>query len=160
MALLDERLNHGDHGRYLLRGTGANVGRLDAEALHDLDERVGVLGRDRGGLHTALVCALDDLVVDVGQVLGERDVVAALDEPAADDVERQERAGVADVNLVVDRGAADVHGHLAGHNRLELDLAVQRRVVELHGACLSLYGILYETMRYLGPTARPHRLIA
>ena len=138
VAAGDERLDHLDHRKNLLRGAGANVRLLDTEALHDLDERVGVLRGNLVGRNAALVCALDDLVVDVGEVLGERDVVAALDEPAADDVERKERAGVSDVDVVVDRGAADIHGHLAGNDRLEVDLAPQRRVVELHGACVSL----------------------
>ena len=70
-----------------------------------------------------LVGAVDDLVVDVGDVLDEADVEALPLQVAADHVEGQERARVADVDVVVDRRAADVHRDLARLARDELLLA-------------------------------------
>ena len=138
MALGDEPLNHGDHRTDLLGGAGTDVGVFDAEAVHDVDKSVGARGGHLLGRHPTLVGALDDLVVDVGEVLGEGHLVAAVGKPAADDVEGEEGAGVADVDVVVDGGAAHVHADLAGNEGFEVDLGAPGGVVELHGLVLLL----------------------
>ena len=137
MALLDERLDHGDHGADLLGSAGAHIGIKHVGGAHDADELAGKLRRDLGGGTALLVGALDDLVVDVGEVLGKRDLVAARDEPAADHVEADERAGVTDVDVVVDCGAAHVHADLAGLDGLELFLFMGSAVVDTHSLLLN-----------------------
>ena len=137
MALLDEALNHLDHRGDLARGTRANVGVEHVQAMHLLDEGVGEL---RGHLlrrAALLVGAVDDLVVHVGEVLGEGDLVALVGEVAADDVEGQKRAAVAHVDLVVDGGTAHVHANLARLDGLELLLLVRLAVVDEHGYSFS-----------------------
>ena len=70
----------------------------------------------RGGLG-------DDAIVHVGEVHHLRDLEAARAQEAAQDVLEDEGAEVADVGVVVDRGAAGVDGHSArmqGHERLLL----------------------------------------
>ena len=137
MALLDERLDHGDHGADLLGGAGAHIGIEHVGGAHDADELVGELRRDLGGRTALLVGALDDLVIDIGEVLGERDLVAARDEPATNHVKADERAGIADVDVVVDRGAAHVHADLAGLDGLELFLFMGSAVVDTHSLLLN-----------------------
>ena len=137
MALLDERLDHGDHRADLLGGAGAHIGIEHVGGAHDADELVGELRRDLGGGAALLVGALDDLVIDIGEVLGKRDLVAARNEPATNHVEADERAGVADVNVVVDRGAAHVHADLAGLDGLELFLFMGSAVVDTHSLLLN-----------------------
>ena len=137
MALLDKRLDHGDHGADLLGGAGAHIGIEHVGGAHDADELVGELRRDLGSCTTLLVGALDDLVIDIGEVLGERDLVAARDEPATNHVKADERAGIADVDVVVDRGAAHVHADLAGLNGLELFLFMGSAVVDTHSLLLN-----------------------
>ena len=137
MALLDKRLDHGNHGADLLGGAGAHIGIEHVGSAHDADELVGELRRDLGGRTALLVGALDDLVVDIGEVLGERDLVAARDKPAANHIEADERAGVADVDVVVDRGAAHVHADLAGLDGLELFLFMGSAVVDTHSLLLN-----------------------
>ena len=75
----------------------------------------------------------DDLVVDVGDVADEAEVVAARAQVADDDVQRDLLARVADVTEVVDRRAAGVEADLAGHERLERDLLARARVVDPQG---------------------------
>ena len=132
VAALDEPLDHLDHAGDRLGGLGALGGVLDAERAHRRDERLGVLLGDLGGGAALFVGAVDDLVVDVGDVLDEPDVVALVLEVAADHVERQERPRVADVDVVVDRRAADVHRDLAGLARDELLFGAAQRVVDAH----------------------------
>ena len=135
-ALLDKKLNHLLHGLDLARGAGANVGVKDAKAVHLLDEGVGELLGNRGGRGALLVGAVDDLVIDVGEVLGKGDLIALVHEVTADHVKREERAGVADVDLVVDGGAAHVHADLAVFDGLKLLFFVGLAVVDEHGALL------------------------
>ena len=137
VALLDKRLDHGDHGTDLLGGAGAHIGIEHVGGAHDADELVRELRRDLGGRSALLVGALDDLVIDIGEVLCERDLVAARDEPTADHVKADERAGIADVDVVVDRGAAHIHADLAGLDGLELFLFMGSAVVDTHSLLLS-----------------------
>ena len=74
----------------------------------------------------------DELIVDVGDVGDVDDLVAAVLEVAAQGIEDDERAGVADVDIVVDGGAADVDAVLAGHLRHELFLLAGQGVEDLH----------------------------
>ena len=137
VALLDKRLDHGDHGADLLGGAGTHIGIEHVGSAHDANELVGELRRDLGGRAALLVGALDDLVIDIGEVLGERDLVAARDEPATNHVKANERAGIADVDVVVDRGAAHVHADLAGLDGLELFLFMGSAVVDTHSLLLN-----------------------
>ena len=136
VAALDKKRDHLLHGLDLARGARADVGVEDAEAVHLLDESARELLGDLGGGAALLVGAVDDLVVDIGKVLGKRDLIALEHEVAADHVKRQERARVADVDLVVDRRAADVHADLALFDGLKLLFAVRLAVVDEHVALL------------------------
>src|SRR5436309_269603 len=77
---------------------------------------------------------IDDLVVHVREVLDERDVEAAGFQVSPDDVEDDGAAGVAQVNVVVDRHAAHIHPDLAGHQRLERVLPSGQGVEDLQHA--------------------------
>ena len=83
-----------------------------------------VLGLEALGdfLHgsTLFLALLDELIVDVGDVGDIDDLVAAVLKVTAQGIEDDERAGVADVDIVVDGGAADVDAVLARHLRHEL----------------------------------------
>jgi hypothetical protein len=132
VALLNQGLDHLLHGLDLARGARADVRVEDAEAVHLLDEGVGVLLRHLRGRAALLVRAVDDFVVHVRQVLGKRDLVALVLQVAANHVEAQERARVAYVDLVVHGGAAHVHADLALVYGLELFLLVGLGVVYEH----------------------------
>ena len=79
-----------------------------------------------------LVGTLDDLVVHVGEVLHERHLVAAVLQIAAQHVEHDDRARVADVDVVIHRRAAGVHTHFARLDRHELFLLHGHGVVQFH----------------------------
>ena len=131
VAALYQALNERDHGADLLGGLRANVRILHAGRAHVLDEQARVLLGHFGGRARLLGSAADDLVVHVRHVLHEGDVEAAPAEVAADHIEGDERARVADVDAVVHRRPADVHGDLPGLNGFEVHLLAAARIVQL-----------------------------
>ena len=132
VPLLDQALDHADHGADLLGGTRANIRVHHVGGAHDADELLGELLRYLGRGTPLLVGAIDDLVVHVGEVLREGDLVTARDEPAANHVEADKRACVADVDVVVHRGAAHVHADLALLDGLKVLFLMRSAVVDLH----------------------------
>ena len=132
VAALDEVLHDVQNLLDMLGGAGLDGGLFAVETGGVLE----VLGLEALGdlLHGgALFLSLfDELIVDVGDVGDVDDLVAAVLEVAAQGIEDDERAGVADVDIVVDGGAADVDAVLAGHLRHELFLLAGQGVEDLH----------------------------
>ena len=86
--------------------------------------------REPAGIHSQLLGARDDLVVDVGVVDDVPHGVAAPLEVAPDDVEDDGGHRVADVRAIVDGDAADVDANAARLDRLERLRAASLRVVD------------------------------
>ena len=129
-ALLFEFLDEIEHLRDELRRARLVGGREAPEGEHVLLHRAGEFVGERVGRDAALGRAADDLVVHVGDVAHERDLVARRLEPAADHVEGDEGAAVADVAVVVDGDAADVHAHAAGFKGFEGALIARKGRVD------------------------------
>ncbi len=100
-------------------------------------ERRHVLVKDRGrapgqGVDRLAIVAGggDDLVLDIGDVADIAHVLGAVfvAQHPVKQVERDHRAGIAEMGEVVDRGAADIHADVIPIERLEPSL---RRVSEL-----------------------------
>jgi hypothetical protein len=116
----DELADEVDDLRDGLAGQGLDVGSRHAEPVCVVAVGLGELGGDRDG-RAAVGIGLDvDLVVHVGDVLDQGDLVAARGEPGAQHGEDDVRPGVADVHEVVDRGTAGVDADLAVVARHEL----------------------------------------
>ena len=104
-----EFLDQSDHARDVFGGAGDDLGALDAKGVEvfkkSLFEAGGVIvdGNAGGG------GVADDFVVNVGNVHDVADGDAEQLEGAAQDVNLEERAEVADVAVVVDRRAAGIH---------------------------------------------------
>ena len=77
-----------------------------------------------------------DLVVDVGDVVHQRHLVARVTEPAPEPHAKYERPRVAHVNALVDSRAADIDPDRP-RGRRELDLPAREGVVEPHSAIVS-----------------------
>ena len=120
------------------------VGRATRKRLHVLEKRplVGVGERPhrpqarvvRGVSGQRLLAVADDLVVDVGQVHARPDPVAGRLERAPEQVLEEERAQVADVDVVVDGRPAVVDRDLARHDRGHRFHAAGEGVEERDGA--------------------------
>ena len=119
----------------MLRGERRHVGPPDPQGIGVLvvfpDEARGEVG----DLDALGMGALDHLVVDVREVLDEGDLIPQMLQVAAQDVEDDERARVADVKEVVDRRAAAVEGD-ASRGQGDERLLFARQVVikrQTHG---------------------------
>src|SRR5207248_8106694 len=118
--LLDQCDDLGDRLRRLRLG----VGTVEAERLGVLDVPPG---RVRGQFGAAIRRGFVDAVVDVRDVLDERDVVTTRLEPALEPRRDDVRARVADVDALVDGRAAGVHAEPRGWIR-QVDLRLRQRV--------------------------------
>ncbi len=131
VSLVDECLHHGNDLRHVLRRTRLAVGTRDSERLAIFlvgpDE---ALGQRRHRL-AVFLRAVDDLVVDVGDVAHEVHVVTGSDQVATHEIEHDQHACVTEMAIVINGDAADVHADLAGHPRLEYFLATGQRIVDL-----------------------------
>ena len=85
-----------------------------------------------GEINMLLVCASDYFIVDIRKILDELHIVAAIFEIAAQDIEDAQRAGVADVDIVIHGRTAGVHLDLARSYRDELFLFSCESVIDFH----------------------------
>ena len=133
MAGIHQVLDDLDDLPDVLGGPGTHGGFLHVEALGILD----VFGLELAGhlLHgdALLLAFLDQLVVNIGDVGNVVDLVAAVFQVAAQRVKHDHRPGIADVDVVVDRGAADIDAVLARLLRDEFLLLAGHGVENLHG---------------------------
>ena len=101
VAVLDQTLDDVDDGVHGLGRARVNGSLLDAEALRVDIVFLDIALCDGVEVNALFVGLVDDLVVDVGEVLHELDLVAAVLEVAAQQVENDERTRVADMEVVV-----------------------------------------------------------
>ena len=131
VAAGDQVLGHGNHFSHMAGGARLDR-RLEHAELGDvLVELPGGLGRHLGDRHALFRRAGINLVVDVGDVARIGDVVRAIDmaQQAEQNIEYDDRTGIADMRVVVDRRPADIHAHIA-------------RIIGLEGALLARQGIV------------------
>jgi hypothetical protein len=129
-VLVFELPDHPQHLRDVVGGARLVRRALDAQrveiAVHARDHAIGELAH---GL-AVLDGAPNDLVVDVGDVAHERHAQTAGPEPTLHQVERDVRARMADVAIVVDRDAAYIHAHMARLDRGKILQGARQGVVD------------------------------
>ena len=120
--LLDMLGSPGLDGGLFAVQTGGILEVLGLKALSDLLH---------GG--ALLLTLLDELIVDVGDVGNIDHLVAAVLKVAAQGIEHDQRACVADVDIVINGRAADVDAVFTGHLRHKFFLLAGQGVEDLHG---------------------------
>src|SRR5215210_1065949 len=124
VALLYELFDQGDHLRDVLGRARLDVGPPYAEHVQPLVEGIGVAPYDLLPGDPLLVGPGYDLVLYVRDVLDERHVVTPAPQIPGHHVPEQGRPRVADVDVIVDAGTADIEAepatlphleHLAAH---------------------------------------------
>ncbi len=131
----DQPLDQRDHLRDVLGGPRLDIRRQAAQGRHVLMELRGRSSRHLGDRLAARRGGGHDLVLDIGDVAHVCDVLRAVfvAQHAIEQVEHHDRAGVADMGVVVDRRAADIHPHIIRIDRREGLFAVGQRIVENEG---------------------------
>ena len=138
MTVVNQRLddvNNRVHGLGCARMHGS---RMNAQTLGVDKVFLDVAVSDDVIGHTFLICLLDNFVVNIRKVLHELDVIAAVLKIAAQRIKNNERARVADVEIVVHSRAAGVHLDLARLQRDKLFLFARHRVIQFHNSILPL----------------------
>ena len=120
-----------EHAFDVLRGPGLPIRGQDPERLAVLVHRGDEPLRHRLEGLAVLVGPRDDLVVDVRDVADVRQPVSAMAKVPRHHVKYEEHPGVAEMAVVVDRHAADVHADPAFGKRAERFLASSERVVDM-----------------------------
>ena len=128
IAALDQLDDEGDDLVHRLGHLRPEVDLVEPEAAGVLEVPLRGLARSFGARARG---RLVDLVVDVRDVVDERDLVAALAQPALVPAREHEGARVADVGAGIDGGAADVHADRTGRRR-QLDEVAGEGAIEPH----------------------------
>ena len=129
IALVDQRLYDVNNRIHRLGRTRMNGCRTDTQPLCVREVFLDIAVGDDVVGHALFVCLFDDLVVDVGEVLYELDLIAAVLKVAAQRVKDDKRTRIADVEVVVDRRTAGVHLDLARFERDKLLLGAGHRII-------------------------------
>ena len=95
-----------------------------------------------------VITAADHLVVDVREVLHKADLITAVFQIAAHGVEYDKRARVPDMEKIINRWSAGVHGYLPGYEWNEFFLSARHRIIDLHGVS-SVYQSLYHRNNFV-----------
>ena len=144
-----QRANHRQHLRHVVGGARLVRGALDAQRVGILVQRVDhAVGQATDGLAIG-DGALDDLVVNVGDVAHISNTQATGLEPALYHVKRNHRARMAEVAQVIHRHAAHIHAHMARFERNEVFQSTRQRVVDTQG-----HGSHLEKRKKTGAMAR------
>ena len=158
MAFVDQALHELDHRVDLFGSLRANIGVLHAGCMHIGDEGIGVFFSDLGSRSAFLERLVDDLVVHVGHILHKGNFEPAPREVATDGVERDERARIADMDVVVHGRAAHVHAYFALVHGNELALGARFSVVDLdHGVPILMVSVVLVVMIGFNGTHRQLR---
>ena len=143
VAAADELLDHGDLFRDVRTGPRRNVRPDNAQRVHvrKVTARVGLYDLHGAGLYLTrlaqnTILAAVQQMAHVSQILDVEHVMLAVTQPANHHVEGDVGAGVADMRVVVDGGATDVHVDLALGQRFKGLFAAAEHVEQLqcHGA--------------------------
>ncbi len=132
VAFVDEALDDFDNLADFLRGARVEGGGFDVQVLHVLLEVIDVAFRELEGIDAHFIGAADDLVIHVGEVHGVLNIIAAVFEVPADNVEHHSGHRVADMSFVVDSRAADIHLDLSRFKRLQRFLLASQRIIQLN----------------------------
>ena len=111
-ALAFEPADEREHLGHIFSGAGLHGGGLNAQQADVLVHRGHHLVGELADGDAPLQRALDDLVVDVGDVAHVGNAVAAAFQPALHHVERHHHAGMANMAQVINGHAAHVHAHM------------------------------------------------
>jgi hypothetical protein len=134
-ALRDQRLHDRDHLRHILGRARFGGGPHRVQGAHVIVIELGGARCQVGDALAVRLRRVHDLVFDVGDVAHIGDVRRAISmaQQPEQRVKHHHRPRVADMRIVVDGRAADIHAHVLGIDRRERLLLARKGVVEVDG---------------------------
>ena len=108
-AVVDEFLDHGDDVGDGLGDPGMDIGAANAQGIGVFEIFVDVFVSHGFGADAFFMASVYDFVVHIGKVLDKGDVVTDVFQKSSENVKNDERAGVADMEIVINRRSAGVH---------------------------------------------------
>ena len=108
-AVVDDLLYHGDDIVHMFGDPRMNRSFLHAETAGVLKVGFDVFVGQIFGIHAFFVGAVDDLIVHIGEVLDISHIIAAVGKVAAHHIKGHDGTGVAQMDIVIGGGAADIH---------------------------------------------------
>ena len=146
------------HQFYLLhhmsRGEGLDAGTQHVQCIHCSMVAVGVVlchlhGFQllEAGLLGNLVLALVSIVLQmshVGDVTHIAHLVADVPQIAVQDIERDGRAGMAEMAVAIHRGSAHIHAHMVGRDGFEKLFLMRKSIVNQQLLHISLLNIVLQ----------------
>ena len=79
-----------------------------------------------------MMASVDHLVIDIGKVLTELNLVASVLEISSQCIESYERSCITEMEIVIDRRTASIHLNVSFSDGFELFLVSCERVEKLH----------------------------
>ena len=134
-ALLLQIGNNMDNFIHIFRRQRVNRRRAHVQARGVGLVLLDITPGNREVIAALLVGLSDDLVVDVCKILHIGNAQAPVLQVTAKDVEHTNGPGVADMDIVVNRGAAGVNMGFSGHNGLKFFFLASQGVVNFHLVC-------------------------
>ena len=158
VARIENPLDEGNLLDDVARSAGLDRGRLDVERIHSVVVALRIVVGHLHRFELLETRLLGDFVLTlvgvvfqmahVGDVAHVAHLVARGLQVAEQQVEGHGRTGMAQMGVAVDRGAADVHPHAAGGNRLEHLLAAGERIVKHEFGIHSVGIFCYKNRKY------------
>ena len=130
VALFHQGLDHGDHFADVVGGLGNDARGFRIQRRHVFGEGSGETLGEYADVFAIFRRGLDDLVINVGDIAGvDHFRIEPLQQPVQH-IKHHHRAGIADMDEVIDRGAAHVEGDAVGIQRNEVVLLPGQGVVQ------------------------------
>ena len=131
MTIVYDLLDQIDHVNHVAGRTRLICRRLNAQRIVSLSEFTLVNVRTFPPLLTGGRSLIENLVVNIGDIAHERDLVAQTLKPATHHVKRDSRTNMADMRRALHGGATHVHADLTGLDWREIRHGVRCGVVQL-----------------------------
>ena len=132
VTVVEQLLHNVDNRVHCLGGARMHSRLADTQPLGIRVILLDITVSDDVEVHALFVGLVNHLVVNVGEVLDKLHLVAAVLKVATQQVEHDERARVADMEIVIHGRAAGIHFDLARRDRDELLLLAGQGVVQFH----------------------------
>ena len=132
MAIVQQLLHNVNDRVHGLGRAGVHGRPADAEPLRIDVVFLDIAVRDNVEVHAFFIRLIDDLIVDIGEVLHKFHLVAPVLKVAAQQVEYNERARIADVEVVIHGRAAGIHFDLTWGDRNEFLLLAGQGIEQFH----------------------------